>query len=178
MYYNVWRTTTSAAPTTGTSQCIAQALPTADGLVDNGIAGFTLAVGTPPSLLSAEEDKAAAEKTKEDQEAEAKMSPADLQKKREEEGKKADAERKKADDKAAEDSKKAAAKTDKLVAELEKTQAADDAQAQADAVRAKKLDDLYRDHFAPGVRTTEAQKKAAVATEEHPKQHEEKPKPK
>jgi len=55
MYYNVWRTTTASAPTTGAGQCIAQALATADGLVDNGITAFTLAVGTPPSLLTAEE---------------------------------------------------------------------------------------------------------------------------
>ena len=126
MYYNVWRTTTSSAPTAGTGQCIAQGLATADGLVDNGLPTFTIAVGTPPSLLA--EGEAAAKKAEE------------------------------ADKKAAEESRKEA---DKLIAELEKTQKEDDEQAVKDAQRAKKLDDLYRENFAPGVRATDAQKKAA-----------------
>lgn len=94
MYYNVWRTTTSAAPTAGTGQCIANGLSTADGLVDNGITAFTIAVGTPPALLSAEEQKKAteAEKKKVD----------DLLKKLEEE-------QKKADEKQAEDEQRAKA---------------------------------------------------------------------
>ena len=62
MYYNVWRTTTASAPTTGAGQCIAQGLATADGLVDNNITAFTLAVGTPPSLLTAEETDALTKK--------------------------------------------------------------------------------------------------------------------
>lgn len=46
LFYHVWRTTTNAAPTTGTGQCIAAFYPTANGLVDNGIVAFTQAAGT------------------------------------------------------------------------------------------------------------------------------------
>lgn len=110
MYYNVWRTTTSAAPTAGTGQCIANGLATADGLVDNGIAAFTIAVGTPPALLSAEEQK------------------------------------------------KQQAEVDKLIEEMEKKLEKDEEQAVADAQKAKKLDDLYRERFQLPVRLTDAQK--------------------
>lgn len=88
MYYNVWRTTTSAAPTAGTGQCIAQGYATCDGLVDNGLPTFTIAVGTPPSLLQVptpEQEKAEAEKA----DKEAKAANDKLLKQLEEDSKKA-----------------------------------------------------------------------------------------
>lgn len=88
IYYNVWRTTTSAAPTTGTNQCIAQALPTVDGLVDNGIVGFTIAVGAVPTLAAEAPSEADAKGAAERADKEAKAANDKLMKQLEEDAKK------------------------------------------------------------------------------------------
>jgi len=163
-YYNVWRTTTSAAPTTGTSQCIATGYPTADGLVDNGIAGFTIAVGTAgPTILDTNAQKAADEKMKKEQEEEAKMSPAELQKKREDQAKKAAEDQKKKDEEAKKESDKAKKEQDELIKELDETQKAEDEKLKEDSDRAAKLNQLYNEKYQLPVRKTEAQKKADEA---------------